>query len=335
MESKVHTQELNRFGYIDMLRGFGIISVVFAHVFVDPTEFNNSSLPVKIIYMFHMPLFFFITGFLSSVRSNYRAFFVEKFTQLIIPYFIYFAIVFILQRHLSKDPIGLFTSLAYGGRHLYGYLGVFWFVPCLFMTQQFTNYLISRFARRNNFIILSACLLIGYVNDWYFQDVIIPYNINVVFAAAPFYFCGHLYKNHINNWHIPIAVPIAMLGICFVVFGHENYVDMKGADYGIFLLTFFSGLALILVLVNFFMKLPAMKFLSETGKSSLTIMYLHQPFQLFIFDNLTIDPTWRFLAGTILPIFVFQLAQNWHISRALLLGSKRDMNAAGMWLRVK
>jgi fucose 4-O-acetylase-like acetyltransferase len=335
MQITTPAQMPNRFVYIDMLKGFGILAVVVAHVLADPVTFNDSSSLVRIIYMFHMPLFFFITGYLSSIRSNYQAFFVEKFKQLIIPYFVYFVIVFALQRYLAKDPIGLFTSLVYGGRQLYGYLGVFWFVPCLFMTQQFTNYLLARFTLKANLIIISACLLVSYLNHSYLQEAKFPYNANVVFAAAPFYFCGYLFKNHIKNWRFAIVLPFAALGLCLTVVGYSNYVDMKNTNYGIIPFTFFSGLALIIVLIAVFKNLPFLSILSRTGKASLTIMYLHQPIQLFIFDNLTVNPAWRIGAGVVLPMIVFMIAKNWSVTRALLLGSKNDLNMPRMWLTLK
>ena len=39
---------------LDVLKGLGIILVVFAHV--------NKGVPSQIVYLFHMPLFFFLAG---------------------------------------------------------------------------------------------------------------------------------------------------------------------------------------------------------------------------------------------------------------------------------
>ena len=43
---------------INILKGIGIFTVVFAH--------NNYSIWGEYIYTFHMPLFFFISGFLEN-----------------------------------------------------------------------------------------------------------------------------------------------------------------------------------------------------------------------------------------------------------------------------
>ena len=74
-----------RFHWIDALKGFGIVLVVFAH----------HSLPVALdtyIFSFHMPLFFFISGFLFDFEkyAESAANFVKgRFRSLIVPYFFF------------------------------------------------------------------------------------------------------------------------------------------------------------------------------------------------------------------------------------------------------
>ena len=49
--------------WIDILKGLGILTVVFAHCYI-PDELLK-----KIIYTFHMPLFFLISGYLHKTNS--------------------------------------------------------------------------------------------------------------------------------------------------------------------------------------------------------------------------------------------------------------------------
>ena len=48
---------MKRIKWIDMLKGIGVIAVVVGHFY------NNETL-LRIISSFHMPLFFFISGYL-------------------------------------------------------------------------------------------------------------------------------------------------------------------------------------------------------------------------------------------------------------------------------
>ncbi len=63
MENNIETIKMPRIEYIDAMRGFTMILVVFSHVckltFATDSETNN------IFILFRMPLFFFISGLMS------------------------------------------------------------------------------------------------------------------------------------------------------------------------------------------------------------------------------------------------------------------------------
>ena len=49
---------LDRYGYIDIFKGLGILSVIIAHIWVGDNPYRVWSAA------FYMPMFFFISGFL-------------------------------------------------------------------------------------------------------------------------------------------------------------------------------------------------------------------------------------------------------------------------------
>lgn len=67
---------------IDILKGFGILTVVAGHcgfpllLWADP-------------YSFHMPLFFFISGFFLNLEKSYFSFIKQKINSLLIPFYKY------------------------------------------------------------------------------------------------------------------------------------------------------------------------------------------------------------------------------------------------------
>lgn len=69
---------------VDIAKGIGIILVVIGHI-------GSSSLNpiVSIIYLFHMPLFFFLSGFYCNTRKCLLQFLTDKACRLLIPYVIY------------------------------------------------------------------------------------------------------------------------------------------------------------------------------------------------------------------------------------------------------
>lgn len=79
----------NRISSIDALKGFAIFIVVWGHSLQylrrDSDFFDN---PVfTLIYSFHMPLFFLLSGyfFSSSLKHGFRPFAIGKFRQLLVP----------------------------------------------------------------------------------------------------------------------------------------------------------------------------------------------------------------------------------------------------------
>ena len=59
-----------RLDYIDKLRGFAIILVVLGHLYLPNTKEGNLHPMAEMIYSFHMPLFFFISGYLCEVTHK-------------------------------------------------------------------------------------------------------------------------------------------------------------------------------------------------------------------------------------------------------------------------
>lgn len=104
--------------YIDILRGLLIILVVIGH-------FNNGIMH-DIIFLFHMPLFFMISGYLLKrehlVEKGYIR---NKICTLMLPYGIYlFADLFLIRRNYSFNAI---VRALWGGRAV---PGVYWYVTC-------------------------------------------------------------------------------------------------------------------------------------------------------------------------------------------------------------
>lgn len=82
-----------RFLHIDKLKGFAIFLVVFGHLIQRYTYDSISNPCFEIIYSFHMPLFFFLSGFIANKTtliadiSSYVTFLKKKTITLLLPFF--------------------------------------------------------------------------------------------------------------------------------------------------------------------------------------------------------------------------------------------------------
>lgn len=93
MEGDIVIQEQNqRINWIDIARGIGIILVVFGHTW-------RENLPKDWLYSFHMPLFFFISGWLVNIKKtnliNWKNFLIKKFLSLIVPYVLFILLTYL------------------------------------------------------------------------------------------------------------------------------------------------------------------------------------------------------------------------------------------------
>ena len=69
---------------IDILKGIGIFSVIAGHVV--------PGFASEMMFLFHMPLFFMVSGYLFKADSNHSQFLKNKAISLLIPYFVYLGI---------------------------------------------------------------------------------------------------------------------------------------------------------------------------------------------------------------------------------------------------
>ena len=128
---------------IDVARGVGILLVVLGH----NTLFRESSHGLyEAIYLFHMPLFFFLSGVtfrLTSPGDTVR----KRARALLVPYFMMGAIGVVLAAQ-SGDVEGVLSELRgvlYGTGHTIRFVPL-WFLPCLFLVSISTAVLMC-FAR--------------------------------------------------------------------------------------------------------------------------------------------------------------------------------------------
>lgn len=75
----------NRVYWVDVAKALAIILVVIGHMGF-PEEVRT------VIYGFHMPLFFLLSGIFVSTKEDFRSFFAKKARTLLIPYLCFNAI---------------------------------------------------------------------------------------------------------------------------------------------------------------------------------------------------------------------------------------------------
>jgi len=320
---------LNRLDYIDIAKGFGILLVVLGHL----------GILQSYIYMFHMPMFFFISGFLFKKKTHDREFIFNKTIQLLIPYFVFLLIIYSIQEydHFRNVPLSFnqFTlsvlRFLLGGQWLSSYTTVFWFITTLFFSQIVLNYLIGVLNTRKVIVVMVAFLILAYLNAAYFPALRFPWDINVVLLATPICYSGFLFKEtKFSYLTVAFSIFCSFLGILLVKLKIDNFFDMKNVIYGIPGVTFLIsiGCTLFILLVGKFcskFSIISRSFIA-IGKSSIVIMYLHQTIQILLHKYLTDNLTIIFISTILLSYCFYLLFRRFIFTRILFLGSKKDFD---------
>lgn len=282
-------QEKKRFEWIDIAKGIGIVLVVLAHSWTDYLNTSMIEIAYKAklaIYLFHMPLFFFISGFLFKKEKNILGYTMYQFIQLIIPYIcIFFLVVALL---MLSENIGMITSRAvtkylWSGRNLYDiphlYLAPMWFLMCLFNTRIIYNFIIEKSNHWITNIVIILCLLTAYYCNIYIPLLTFPFCLHLVLFTIVFFHFGNIYKKYYQE---QINIPILIIGIPAILsplLFNIKSIDILMAEYGtpfISLICSTIGVLFIINLSKFLVRFQYLNLiLSELGKASLIIMALH------------------------------------------------------------
>ncbi len=213
-----------RTDWVDYGKGIGIILVVYGHLLSSGyhahIKINEHffELPDSIIYSFHMPFFFFLTGLFveqSLLKRGTCGFLVNKFQHLAYPYLIW---------SLLQTSIELyFTSHTHRGIRMDDLLAIpyqpwsqFWFLYALFlmyvaygMLNMFKKYAIALM------IICAGVLFFFPINT----DIAALHSFSIEFL---FFVFGILTKKYLigpKSYYVPTTIT----GAAFILFAGSSY----------------------------------------------------------------------------------------------------------------
>ena len=276
-----------RISWIDTAKGIVILFVVLGHV-------SENKYLINYIFSFHIPFFFFLSGFLfkSEKYNNFTQFAKKRFKQLIVPYFCFSVIAYLYwiissflgtSQGFSIPFYRPFLSILYSNG-MYGwpiYNGALWFLTCLFITE-LIFFAVNKFAHKKIMlgIVIFLFSLIGYFAGSRGLIRYAPWQIDASFSAVVFYSIGFLLKKDgiINTillkYNKIILLPVLFF-LSMLLAQINGKADMNINYYGnyfIFYVTAFSGI-LFYIIVSEKIKKSAM--LTFLGKNSIIILGMH------------------------------------------------------------
>lgn len=317
--------------WIDACKGCAITCVVVGHLTESPALHDS-------IYIWHMPFFFFMSGYTFQPTADTRRNLLNKSIRFLVPYACFLALLSIpelmdLWRDGSAQQyVNFFIARAAGGRLLHSWFVAAWFITCLFVTQQFVNWLVVTCHWGVVALAMCACLSLAYANEIFLPRRWLPWNINVCLMAAPLFYVGWQYRRRFDARFESWAVLLAVLCVALAAQRLIQPFNMKSNDYGTPLLALVAALVISVALVAIFRRLPVngvlISGLALLGEASLVIMYLHWAVQDLARRHLGVEHAWlRVLMAIATPTLCYLLFRNWGPTRGLLLGAVADLSA--------
>ena len=103
----------NRVQYIDVAKGIAMICIILGHL--GDANIN------RVVFTFHVPIFFFITGYFTNSERNITEFVKNKLMTLIVPYIVTCLLIVILGTIDGWNKGNPFYALVYWSKaSLYG-----------------------------------------------------------------------------------------------------------------------------------------------------------------------------------------------------------------------
>ena len=128
-----------RIYWVDALRFIAIFLVYIGHL--GP----NAGRIYSFVYLFHVPLFFFISGMFFKSGNGIIGNTKSAFKKLMIPYFIYsLASLVVYTLFLQKDVTSVqqyVIQMLEAKRNFTEYAVQMWFLPCMFLIMVFFHFL--------------------------------------------------------------------------------------------------------------------------------------------------------------------------------------------------
>lgn len=288
--------KINRLRWVDIFKGGVMLLVIIGHT----APFG--SLTRNIIFSFHMPIFFILSGFCTHMVSSgqeMKSFISKHFSKLIIPVLllslIFMGVAFI-QSGLDVSQIQRIVKVGIdklawaSGVKVKNHpaLGMPWFLVSLFTASIIFQYLFLKI-KDEKCLLYSVGLIsftgvyLGVSHHW------LPLNLDVSLVCVFFIYVGYLWKKY-NRWFEKYDswIFLGALGLWLYWLGGGNYIELATRRYPGFSLAFAEAIAGSVVMYG-------LARIIEKGKVPTKILSFIGRHTFILFNIHCIDGYWMFL----------------------------------------
>lgn len=278
---------MSRDDVMDIAKGIAIISIVLGHSLPE-------SIAKNILYSFHVPLFFFISGYFQN-STNVGKITIKRLRQLSIPYLVtvlcmaVFSMFLNLENYNIEEHIvnlcNIFISSIYAAGvdvvspFFVSQIGAIWFLPALTLSSICFAWVTKESNRRT--LVIICCALICY---WLSKEFWLPLSILAIPFCTIFMLIGYWVRRNsvldgfmrFKNKKILYLIPtvIWIFGVLkggLVLVTNNSYPNLFWN-----LVEIISGIICMIVLSCMIKNVPVLgSFMCGIGKNTLTIICIY------------------------------------------------------------
>ncbi len=275
-----------RLDYMDIFRGFGIILMIMGHIgFGDLFDY--------FIHAFHMPMFFFVSGFFFSSKPADKLKTIDyikgKCRALIVPYCffgLFHFVVFCMIQRTGEEWKSLAHLLFINTTGL-PIAGALWFLTAIFFTNVI-YFLLDRYIYDNRLktVLVIILSLFGNIAPK-ILPFRLPYALDISFVGIGLFHIAYILRQHMENRYIAkmfklnkAAWFISAVLLTVLIFVN-GYVNMRTGLYAIIPLFWINAIGACIVGINLSEYLAEVKInifsvIKRIGKNSLVYLCLNQ-----------------------------------------------------------
>lgn len=302
---------------MNILKGIGILLVVLGHSFPDGVGSENYRFLHQLIYSFHMPLFFLISGFFAkrvyevTNFQEYSFLVKDKLKRLIVPYFILSFVAIPLKLIMNRyalRPIDLNSLISDVVLYpLDNPIIFFWFIYTLFMIFLLAP-LLSKLPQSSLIVILLVWNLMP-------MNYIRIFNLSGLTNYSLYFFAGIIFSRNYKWFKELPYKPLISLS-CFLILLALNLFVQSSHEFIANILNLTEAFAGIVCFLNLSYLIQDKRILGNAleylGKFSFDIYLLSWFFQtgsrIFFYQIIKLDYNLvvllMFLTGILAPIIV-------------------------------
>ncbi|HBK26936.1 MAG TPA: hypothetical protein DDY90_09595 [Clostridiales bacterium] len=238
--------KIGRLEWIDYTKAFAIIFVIVGHTVSFGSEVRN------LIFSFHMPLFYILTGYTiqkcNSLRDVAKVTY-KDFRRLYLPVFYSMVVLVILERIAHHIPLS--TSIreelqrivwcAAVSHNGHPALGSLWFLIVLFWAKLFYRTIMRLFSEEHSGIIFLFCILLTYFVS---KKVWLPQSLDIVPLAAFYIYVGKfLSRSDVSKARTSPYLILASFVFWIATWMNGIYVEIGTRSFPYLIISIFAAIA--------------------------------------------------------------------------------------------